>query len=88
MFDPIELLVAVENTQADAVVVTLPDSGEMSGICSHLLYEYPQLLILALSSTHTRACVDRQAITIEQLSGTSDEEILTAMRMAKADSPA
>jgi DNA-binding NarL/FixJ family response regulator len=86
VLDPIELLSAVEDTQADVVVVTLPDSGEMPGICSHLLYEYPQLLILALSSTHTRACVYRQVITVEQLSGTSDQEILTAVRKAKADS--
>ena len=88
VLDPIKLLVAVEDTQADVVVVTLPDSGEIPGICSHLLHEYPQLLILALSLACTRACVYRQTITVEQLSDTSDEGILTAVRMAKADSTA
>ena len=88
VLDPIKLLVAVGDTQADVVVVTLPDSGEMPGICSHLLHEYPQLLILALSSARTRACVYRQAITVEQLSDTSDAGILIAVRMAKADSTA
>jgi len=87
VLDPIELLSAVEDTQADVVVVTLPDSGEMPGICSHLLYEYPQLLILVLSLAQTRACLYRQVITVEQLSDTSDEGILIAVRMAKADSP-
>jgi DNA-binding NarL/FixJ family response regulator len=86
VLDPIELLVAVEDTQADVVVVTLPDSREMPGVCSHLLYEYPQLLILALSLNRTKACVYRQAITVEQLSNTSDEELLIAVRKAKADS--
>ena len=86
VLDPIELLVAVEDTQADVVVVTLPDSGEMPGICSHLLQEYPQLLILALSSARTRACVYRQAITAEPLADVSDEGILTALRRAKAGS--
>ena len=38
VLDPIELLVAVEDTQADVVIVTLPDTGEMPGICSHLLH--------------------------------------------------
>jgi DNA-binding NarL/FixJ family response regulator len=81
---PIELLIAAGETQADVVVVTLPDSGEMPGICSHLLYEYPQLLILALSSAHTQACVYRQAITVEPLADISDEGILTAVRRVKA----
>jgi DNA-binding NarL/FixJ family response regulator len=84
VLDPIELLVAVGDTQADVVVLTLPDSGEMPGICSHLLHEYPQLLILALSSARTRACVYRQAITVELLGDISDEGILTAVRRVKA----
>ena len=88
VLDPIELLVAVEDTQADVVVVTLPDSGEIPGICSHLLHEYPQLLILALSLACTGACVYRQTITVEQLSDTSDEGILTAVRKAQAGSTA
>jgi DNA-binding NarL/FixJ family response regulator len=86
VLDPIELLVVVEDTQADVVVVTLPDSGAMPGICSHLLHEYPQLLILALSSDRTRACVYRQAITVEPLADMSDEGILMAVRRVRAGS--
>jgi len=86
VLDPVELLVAVGDTQADVVVVTLPDSGEMPGICSHLLHEYPQLLILALSSARTRACIYRQAITVEPLADISDEGILTAVRRVKVGS--
>ena len=86
VLDPIELLVAVEDTQADVVVVTLPDTGEMPGICSHLLHEYPQLLILALSPDRTRACVYRQTITVEPLADISDEGILAALRRMNAGS--
>jgi DNA-binding NarL/FixJ family response regulator len=71
VLDPVNLLVAVGDTQADVVVMALPDSGEMPGICSHLLHEYPQLLILALSPA---------------LADMSDEGILTAMRRVKANS--
>jgi DNA-binding NarL/FixJ family response regulator len=39
VLDPIDLLSAVEETQAAVVVVTLPASGEMPGICSHLFYD-------------------------------------------------
>src|ERR1041385_2665144 len=84
--DPVELLVAVEDTQADVVVVTLPDTGEMPGICSHLLHEYPQLLILALSPDRTRACLYRKAITVEPLADISDEGILAALRRVNAGS--
>ena len=84
--DPIGLLIDVEDTQADVVVVTLSDSGEMPGICSHLFHEYPQLVILALSSARTRACVYRQTITVEPLADISDEGILRALRRAKAGS--
>lgn len=86
ILDPIELLIAIEDTQADVAVVDLPDSGEMPGICSHVFHEYPQLLILALSADRMRACVYRQVITEAQLPNTSDEEVLTAIRQAKADS--
>ena len=83
--DPVELLIAVEDTQADVVVVRLPDSEEMPSICSHLLAEYPQLLILALSPDSTRACVYRQVTVVEPLINTSEEEILKAIRKAKAN---
>jgi DNA-binding NarL/FixJ family response regulator len=86
VLDPVNLLVAVGDTQADVVVMALPDSGEMPGICSHLLHEYPQLLILALSPARTRACVYRQAIMVEPLADMSDEGILTAMRRVKTNS--
>ena len=84
--DFIDILIAVEDTQADVVVLTLPDSGEIPGICSHLFYEYPQLLILALSSARDRAYIYRQAITAEPLADISDEGILAAVRRVKAGS--
>lgn len=82
--DPIQLLIMVEDTQADVVVMTLPDSGTMPGICSHLLHEYPQLVILALTANRTRGHVYRQIIAAEQLADTSDEGIVMAIRQAKA----
>lgn len=81
--DPIQLLMMVEDTQADVVVVTLPDSGTMPGICSHLLHEYPQLVILALTANRTRGHVYRQIIAAEQLADISDEGIVMAIRQVK-----
>ena len=80
VLDPVELLLAVDETQADVVVVDLPESGEEPGICSHLLAEYPQLLVLALSPGRDRAILYRQSIIKEELSKLSDDEILEAIR--------
>ena len=80
VLDPVELLLAVDETQADVVVVDLPESGEEPGICSHLLAEYPQLLVLALSPGRDRAILYRQSIIKEELSKLSEDEILEAIR--------
>ena len=83
--DPVELLLAVDETRANVVVLDLLDSGEEPGICSHLLAEYPQLLVLALSSERERAVLCRQIIHKETLSNASDDEILAAIRRAERD---
>jgi DNA-binding NarL/FixJ family response regulator len=83
VLDPVELLLAVNEVQADVVVLTLPESGEMPGICTHLLTEYPHLLIAALSSNRQSACLYRQEIVSEPLPNTSDEDILMAIRRVK-----
>ncbi|ETX03459.1 response regulator transcription factor [Candidatus Entotheonella palauensis] len=80
VLDPIELLIEVEHTEADVVVITLPDSGDIPGICSHLLHQYPQLLILALSADCQRACTYQQVIATEPLAVASEENILLAIR--------
>jgi DNA-binding NarL/FixJ family response regulator len=83
VLEPIELLMAVEDTQADVVVLTLPDSGQIPGICSHLFDQYPHLLILALSPDNTKACVYQQVIAVEELMDISEENLLTAIRKVK-----
>ena len=45
----VDLLVAVRQTGADVVVVGMQDD-RLPGVASHLLKEYPQLKILAVSS--------------------------------------
>lgn len=47
--DPIGLLVAVREMEADAVILMLEDNEE-PGLCSHLLAEYPNLTILGLAA--------------------------------------
>ena len=49
ILDPIGLLVAVREREADAVILTLKDCEE-PGLCSHLVAEYPNLIILSLAA--------------------------------------
>lgn len=81
--DPIQLLMMTEDTQAEVVVMTLPDSGTTPGICRHLLHEYPQLVILALTANRTRGQVYRHMIAAELFVDTSKESIVMAIRQAK-----
>jgi len=46
--DPVEVLLAVERTGADVVILGMED-GKLPGIASHLLDQYPYLKILAIS---------------------------------------
>lgn len=83
VFDLVELLLMVGRTQADVVVMAMQDSDEEPGICSHLLTEYPQLLVLVLSSERESAFLYRQITSKEYVSEVSKGGILKAIRRVK-----
>ena len=60
--DPVDLLVAVGRTEADVVIQTWPENGEMPSICGHMFLEYPDLIIVGLLGDSDRAVVCRQTI--------------------------
>ena len=78
--DPVELLAAVDRIEADVVIVTLPESGEDPGISTHLLAEFPGLLVIAVSAVGERAVVYRQVITREELRPVVEGQIVAAIR--------
>ena len=55
--DPIDLLVEVKQTQAEVVIQEWPESEEIPGICSHLLTEYPDLLLIGITQDTGHAFV-------------------------------
>ncbi|HEX8185339.1 MAG TPA: hypothetical protein VF747_11320 [Blastocatellia bacterium] len=81
--DPVEILLATAETEAQVVVLDLLEGNADPGICSHLLTEFPQLLILALSSNRDTGILYRQRIVKKRLNAPSDGEILSAIRRAK-----
>ncbi len=84
--DPVELLAEVGRTEAEVVLVTLPESGGDPGICSHLLAQYPELLVIALSPVDERAVVFKQVITREELMPLAERDLLQAIRRRRDDS--
>lgn len=79
--DPLDLLMAVRETEADAVIVALMHS-EGPGLCSHLLAEYPNLTILALVSTGEAAFVEQLCPRRREIVEPSELNVLSALRYA------
>ena len=80
--EPVQLLLAVKDTRAQVVIVPLPGSGEIPGICSHLLAEFPDLLILALSLSGDSGFI----YTAERVVEAPVNNILKAIRLAERSS--
>jgi len=76
-----ELLLAVKETHADAVILSASDS-ETLGLCSHLLSEYPNLTILALSVEGRSAFVEQLCPSRREIANPSNESVLAALRQA------
>lgn len=81
-FDPIDLLVTVNDTEADVVIMGHPHADRMPGICSHLLAEYPILLILIVSTIDQRAFLYERKITQEEVSYTIPEDLIARVNEA------
>ncbi len=81
-FDPIDLLVTVNDTEADVVIMGHPQADRMPGICSHLLAEYPILLILIISTIDQRAFLYERKITQEEVSYTIPEDLIARVNEA------
>ncbi|MBN1911250.1 MAG: hypothetical protein JW818_16005 [Pirellulales bacterium] len=83
--NPIDLLVAVGAMEPDVVLHTWPDSDEMPGVFSHLLTEYPDLVVIGLPSAADRAVSCRQVIQRTETAVSSIKDLLAEIRTA-ADS--
>lgn len=75
---PVDLLVAVRETKADAVILGMNDSEEL-GLTSHLLVEYPGLTILSLAPNGSRGFIRPGR---REIAEPSKAEILGALRQA------
>jgi hypothetical protein len=68
MQETFQVLLQVGTMNADVVFVGLPDSGAEPGIVSHLLGEYPHLIVLGVTRKLTDVAVFHLVPTRERVS--------------------
>ncbi len=81
-FDPIDLLLTVNDTQADVVIMGHEQCDRVPGICTHLLAEYPDLLVLTLSTQNDSAFLYQRKITQSEIAFTSTENLIETIAEA------
>ena len=81
--DPVDLLVEVRRTRANVVIHSWPNSGQMPGICSHLLDQFPELLVIAIPSDSNHIVTCRKTIVISEFPDSGMEEVLFELRRAR-----
>jgi DNA-binding NarL/FixJ family response regulator len=80
-FERVDLLLAVRECEANVVIMPLTDSVDVPGIFSHLLAEYPELLILVLPTKSEYGFVyHRQGISKRPVMVATGDSILKAIR--------
>jgi hypothetical protein len=80
VYDSVEILLAVANTEAEVILLDLLDPNVDPGICSHLLMEFPHLTIFALSRDRKHVITYRSSISKQEIQAESDDHILWAIR--------
>jgi DNA-binding NarL/FixJ family response regulator len=78
---PIEVLLAVGRTSTDVVLLGLED-GDLPGIASHLLDEYPAVRVLAVSSDLRQALLYELRPHLVHLGEVSPDGLAEAIRTA------
>ncbi|MFQ5881375.1 MAG: hypothetical protein ACE5I9_02720 [Candidatus Methylomirabilales bacterium] len=78
---PVDLLVAVRETEADVLILALKNSEE-PGLCSHLLTEHPNLTILGLTYEGKSAFIEQLCPLRREIIDPSEAKILSALRHA------
>jgi hypothetical protein len=79
---PVDVLLAVKQTGADVVLVTVPVSDATPPLCTHLLAEFPDLVVIGLWPEAQTAVAYRNALDIEPLNHAFYEDIVGAIRTA------
>ena len=78
--DPIELIFALRETSVDVVIITPIKANGNPRICSQLLKEHPQLIILTLTEENEAVYIFQSGKGRECIEKPSEQSILGAIR--------
>jgi hypothetical protein len=81
--DAMELLMTVGEMNADAVILPFDEDAGDPGLCSHLMAEYPGVLVFAISTSCRRIFQFEMLLSKRELVD-GDEAALNAIRLATA----
>lgn len=81
-FDPIDIVVTLNEIEADVVIMGHPHADRVLGIFTHLLAENPYLLILTISTIDQRAFLYQTKIIQEEVSYTVPEDLIARINEA------
>ena len=79
--DPLNLLIQAGKLQANVVVLMQLPEGEEPGICSHLLLEHPNMLVLLLPSRPDEQPIIRMQLRKEKITDTSQGGLHAALKL-------
>jgi DNA-binding NarL/FixJ family response regulator len=82
VIDPIKLLLATREISVDVVIVTPLNANGEPRICSHLLAEHPQLIVVTLSSKGEAAYLYQSGVNRFRIDEPCGELIISAIRKA------
>ena len=76
----VDLLLKVGELRAEAVILPMRIGETDPGLCSHLLLEYPDLIVIAVSRNFEHANVYRRVILRQSLTDGLDTTVFNCIR--------
>jgi DNA-binding NarL/FixJ family response regulator len=80
--DAVDILLKVASTRAEVVAIDLPSEGKDAGLSSHILAEYPEVKILAVSEEGDRIVKYETAILRREAPNASLENLVDFIRLS------
>lgn len=77
--DPTSLILAVGQAKANVVIHCWPSTGEMPGVCTHLLAAFPDLTVIGLGIDGERNQVAFRPIVVEPLPAEGLDGVLNVL---------
>jgi DNA-binding NarL/FixJ family response regulator len=83
--DAVDILLKIASTRAEVVAINLPSAGKDAGLSSHILAEYPEVKIFAVSEEGDRIVMYETGMMRREASDTSLESLGGLIRQSMSN---